>query len=104
MPIAFERCATGCAIWTVVRGLCFVDSLLHIPANHTYADLRAMPSVRATTQFSYNGCVAQNEGDSNFASSDWRVYLDVSKELWNNDHDTIRLLDSQGEVVAVTSY
>ena len=33
-----------------------------------------------------------------------RVYLDVSRELWNNDHDTIRLLDSQGEVVAVTSY
>ncbi|MDR3570747.1 MAG: lamin tail domain-containing protein [Candidatus Pacebacteria bacterium] len=53
---------------------------------------------------SYNGCVATHQNDNTFASNNWRVYLDGSKELWNNSHDTIRLLDSQGEVVAVTSY
>lgn len=56
------------------------------------------------TTFSYNGCVAQNQNDEDFASDDWRVYLDASHELWQNDHDTIRLLDSEGETVAVTSY
>jgi len=56
------------------------------------------------TTFSYNGCVAAHQNDTNFSSNDWRVYLDGTQELWNNNHDTIRLLDSQGEIVAVTSY
>jgi hypothetical protein len=68
------------------------------------ASLQAQCQVYVQTNFSYNGCVAQHENDSNFASNDWRVYLDASHELWNNSHDTIRLLDSQGETVAVTSY
>jgi hypothetical protein len=56
------------------------------------------------TTFSYNGCVQTNQNDTSFASNDWRVYLSTPHELWNNDHDTIRLLDAEGETVAVTSY
>jgi hypothetical protein len=56
------------------------------------------------TTFSYNGCVQSFQNDPDFASTDWRIYLDATHELWNNDHDTIRLLDGQGETVAVTSY
>ena len=57
------------------------------------------------TTFSYNGCVQTYENDPTFASNDWRIYIEyASHDLWHNDHDTIRLLDSQGETVAVTSY
>jgi hypothetical protein len=56
------------------------------------------------TTFSYNGCVQAHQNDSVFASNDWRVYLGTPHELWNNNHDTIRLLDAEGETVAVTSY
>jgi hypothetical protein len=58
----------------------------------------------AQNTFSYNGCVQSHQGDAAFPLSTWRVYLGVSHELWNNTHDTVRLLDAQGQVVAVTSY
>ncbi len=54
--------------------------------------------------FSYNGCVQAHQNDSSFASDNWRAYFDASRELWSNTSDTIRLLDSDGRVVAVTSY
>ncbi|HEV3245499.1 MAG TPA: hypothetical protein VG102_04015 [Candidatus Paceibacterota bacterium] len=71
---------------------------------HPSSDLSLQCQAYVQTTFSYNGCVAMHENDQNFASNDWRVYLDGSQELWSNAHDTIRLLDAQGEVVAVTSY
>lgn len=54
--------------------------------------------------FSYNGCVQSHQSDASFPLTNWRIYLAGSSELWNNTHDTIRLLDAQGQVVAVTSY
>jgi hypothetical protein len=54
--------------------------------------------------FSYNGCVQTHQSDSGFASNSWRVYLDASRLLWSGSHDTIRILDAKGEIVAVTSY
>ena len=67
-------------------------------------DVSAACTAYVQTTFSYNGCVAEYQNSADFALNTWRVYLDAYKELWNNDHDTIRLLDSEGEVVAVTSY
>lgn len=58
----------------------------------------------AQNTFSYNGCVQSHQADAAFPLPTWRIYLGASQELWNNSHDTIRLLDSQGQVVAVTSY
>ncbi|HTR18508.1 MAG TPA: lamin tail domain-containing protein [Candidatus Paceibacterota bacterium] len=54
--------------------------------------------------FSYNGCVQTHQGEASFPLTTWRIYLGASRELWGNSRDTIRLLDSQGQVVAVTSY
>jgi hypothetical protein len=56
------------------------------------------------TNFSYNGCVQAYQNDPSFSLQTWRIYLDASQELWNSQHDTIRVLNAQGEVVAVTSY
>lgn len=68
------------------------------------SDISSQCATYVQTTFSYNGCVQSFQSDPNFASDDWRVYLDATHELWNNNSDTIRLLDAQGETVAVTSY
>ncbi len=70
----------------------------------TPSGISAQCAAYVQTNFSYNGCVGMHQNDANFASSNWRIYLDVARKLWGNTSDTIRLLDSQGEVVAVTSY
>ncbi len=68
------------------------------------SNLSAQCQAYVQNTFSYNGCVALHQNDLNFAAATWRVYLDASQGLWNDNHDTIRLLDSQGQTVAVTAY
>jgi flagellar basal body-associated protein FliL len=53
---------------------------------------------------SYNGCVAMYRNQTGFNLPSWRLYFALRSELWNNSHDIIRLLDSQGRVVDVLSY
>lgn len=53
---------------------------------------------------SYNGCVATYQAQPDFAQPSWRLYLGQSREFWNNAHDIIRLLDTQGRIVDVLTY
>ncbi|HEX8993775.1 MAG TPA: hypothetical protein VF803_00810 [Candidatus Paceibacterota bacterium] len=57
-----------------------------------------------TQRFTYNGCVQAHQSDSNFLSSQWRVYLGLSQEMWSNTGDTVLLIDTAGKVVASTTY
>ncbi len=57
-----------------------------------------------TQRFTYNGCVSAHQSDSNFLSSQWRVYLGLSQELWNNAGDSIILTDSSGKVITGVNY
>ena len=50
-------------------------------------------------EFSYNGCVRDNQRRTDFNLPVWRLYAGSGIELWNNQHDIIRLLDSAGRVV-----
>lgn len=52
---------------------------------------------------SYNGCVTLHQDDPGFYRDEWRVYFDSNQELWKS-HDTIRLLDENGALVAQTVY
>jgi hypothetical protein len=54
--------------------------------------------------FTYEGCVHLYQNQPSFNLHSWRIYLEKSTELWNNSHDTIRLLDDQGRVVDVLTY
>ncbi len=57
------------------------------------------------TTLTYNGCVnAHKNTDQSFYSTEWRIYLSRDQELWNDDGDTIVLLDAQGKVVDAVSY
>ena len=54
--------------------------------------------------FSYNGCVNMYSAQSSFSLPVWRIFLDHTTEMWNNDHDVIRVLDAQGRTVDVLTY
>ena len=54
---------------------------------------------------SYDGCVDTHKTDTDFfTSGGWRIYLGASRELWLSTHETIRLRDADGGVVAVLQY
>lgn len=53
---------------------------------------------------SYNGCINAYQGQSDFAFDTWHLYLGYGKELWNNRHDVIRLLDEAGRTVDSVTY
>jgi len=52
----------------------------------------------------YNSCVTRHSWRPSFSGSSWRVFLNQSKELWQADHDVVRLLDAQGRTVDVWTY
>ena len=58
----------------------------------------------AQDNLSYNGCVLQNRYRPSFAREVWRVFLNGNRELWQNGHDIIRLLDGEGRTVDVLTY
>lgn len=55
-------------------------------------------------RLSYNGCAAAHSGDEGFELSTWRIYLGQRAALWDDDRDSIRLVDADGKVVDVLSY
>ncbi len=55
-------------------------------------------------RLSYNGCVRAHERESDFASPTWRLFGGSSRALWNDERDTIRLVDETGKIVDVLSY
>lgn len=52
----------------------------------------------------YQGCVDAHRWRPSFIVGDWRIYLNQSRELWQNSRDVIRLLDAQGRTVDVWTY
>jgi hypothetical protein len=66
--------------------------------------LSAACKAEIQNKLSYNGCVNQFKGVSGFSSGSWRLYLARGKALWGVQHDIIRLLDENGQVVDVLNY
>jgi len=54
--------------------------------------------------FSYEGCIANHQNDSNFYGNVWHVYMNRSFEIWATNHEVITLYDSSGKVVDYISY
>src|SRR3989344_1838720 len=53
---------------------------------------------------SYNGCVKMYQYKPEFFIDLWRIHLGYGRELWNDTHDVIRLLDESGRTVDVLTY
>lgn len=54
--------------------------------------------------FSYKGCLAYHQGDSNFAGKTWRLFLNRGWEMWAKDYETIELFDRNGTLVNYQNY
>ncbi len=54
--------------------------------------------------FSYQGCLAYHQNDSNFSSRNWRIYLNKQWELWAKSYETISLFDAYEKLVNYQSY
>lgn len=53
---------------------------------------------------SYPGCVADFKKDSDFDRREWRIYLGLTREFWNNRGENIRVFDQRGESLFEISY
>jgi len=52
----------------------------------------------------YQGCINNHKSDSNFRSSEWRVFLGFDTGLWRENREVLTLLDSQGKLVDSATY
>lgn len=57
-----------------------------------------------SAELTYSGCVDAHRQDSDFYKKEWRIYLGLSDELWANSRETIKLLDSSGNLINELSY
>ena len=58
-----------------------------------------------TTHFNYNGCVSDHLNDNDFYSSlEWRVFLSRTDEIWKIRREIVKLIDSIGNTVDISSY
>jgi len=55
-------------------------------------------------KLNYNYCIDKHARDKDFYIPEWRLYLGLNKELWNNTGETIMLYDSDGLIVDTLSY
>ncbi|HYF29044.1 MAG TPA: hypothetical protein VEA36_01605 [Candidatus Paceibacterota bacterium] len=52
----------------------------------------------------YNGCVAAHQGEQDFRSQEWRIYLERNAKLWKPSREAVRLIDAQGMTVDLYTY
>lgn len=57
-----------------------------------------------TSQLNFQSCFNTYSHDDDFSSSEWRVFLNRTWELWESNRETISLYDRQGLLVAERSY
>jgi hypothetical protein len=55
-------------------------------------------------RFHYKACVGRHIADPDFYGNEWRVYLNRTWELWDNNREVITLYDSAGRLVHQLSY
>lgn len=63
-------------------------------------------SCRALIQeeLTYRGCIDRYKERADFYEPEWRLFLGLNTDLWDNEHDTIELLDPEGIVVDRLQY
>ncbi len=76
----------------------------YFPGNSLPSDLTPACQAFVENTMSYDGCVNSYQNSKSFASPVWRLYLNMSTDLWNSGHDVLRLLDNEGRVVDVLTY
>ncbi len=55
-------------------------------------------------KLTYNSCALRHEGDADFYSREWRVFLGRTTELWKDKQEIMRLLDEKGVTLDALTY
>lgn len=87
----------ACISYLEGMGQCRIDAA---PGANLSQDCRQF----ITTRLTYQGCTAAHQGDADFKSRQWRVFLGYDEELWRDKREVLVLLDSAGKVVDSISY
>jgi hypothetical protein len=71
---------------------------------------RVTPPLSRTCQrfieqtFTYSQCVTRTQEEPDFTGTTWRIYLNSTGELWQNEREVLRLVDDTGRTVDVATY
>ena len=68
------------------------------------ADLSNFCKEYVRDHFSYGACIANHAFDTDFLRGEWRIYLNRSKQLWDDSREVITLYDSSGRLVTQIAY
>jgi hypothetical protein len=55
-------------------------------------------------KLTYNSCVLRHQNDEDFFTSEWRVFLGRTEELWKNKQEIVRLMNAKGETRDAITY
>jgi hypothetical protein len=50
-------------------------------------------------KLNYTSCVERHRGDADFLSREWRLFLSAPRDFFISEHDRIRLLNKDGELI-----
>ena len=75
------------------------ETVTKIPAGVTRQCVRFIEN-----KITEKGCVEAHKNDSDFLTSEWRVFLDSDKELWDDEEGVLYLLDESGKLVSSFVY
>lgn len=53
---------------------------------------------------SYAGCLRRYQFDPDFTKNDWYVFLNKTKEIWDDQHDEVKLTDKDGNLIDSYGY
>src|SRR3989344_1683524 len=67
-------------------------------------DISANCQVFIQQHASYQGCVLDHKNDSDFDKGEWRIFLNRTSEFWAKRNETIKLVGSDGKIIAEASY
>ncbi len=56
------------------------------------------------TKFTYNTCVSEHFGDTDFPGREWYVYLNIFGPLWRDKREHLILYDTSGLIVSELEY
>jgi hypothetical protein len=75
-------------------------------ADIDYSKIRYDNNCRSyiTANLNYSGCLSNYRHYPDFLKNDWYVFLDWSRDFWDNQHDEAKLFDKDGNSVDTYSY
>ena len=79
-------------------------SRCEVPPNNFPEGLTGACRTYAHETLSYDTCVDTHINDKGFYRPEWRIYLNIRKQIWGERKESIQLLDQFGKVVDTTSY